>query len=235
MRKRSLFLAAMLALAGVVAAPAVVVVAHAIDVPNLALEPVAMDPGVNPFWTQPIGAPVKLASAQLIASAFETPAPILVSDEPLMLQPVMLQPISDAEAAKLPKLQPMEDTVVAPPTPADWASFWTSLGGWKGAGALGLTAVIVQGLLLLARSSFDPLPGATKLLVVTGLTLASGALVLKQTGLDWASVLMHASTLSAAQVFVHQVVSEVKALMAPKPVAVVAALAPAPTETKSAS
>lgn len=96
------------------------------------------------------------------------------------------------------------EMVIYPPTEQDWALFFASIKGTKGLASLGGAAVIVQFLLYLFRSDLGILLGKWRLVTVTLLTTISGALMLKITGLDWPSALMHGTTLSAFQVFAHQ-------------------------------
>ena len=96
------------------------------------------------------------------------------------------------------------DMVIYPPTEQDWALFFASIKGTKGIASLGGAAAIVQLLLYLFRSDLGILLGKWRLVAVTLLTTLSGALLLKLSGLDWPSSLMHGTTLSAFQVFIHQ-------------------------------
>lgn len=91
------------------------------------------------------------------------------------------------------------------PTPEDWARFLEALGGLSGLQGLGIAALVVQGLMLLLKSQFGKYAGKYQLVAVMGLSLVSGSIALKMTGLDWASVIVHSSTLGAVQVFLHQI------------------------------
>lgn len=99
----------------------------------------------------------------------------------------------------------VEGEVIPPPTQEQWSAFLEGIGGLKGAGTLAIVAVIVQGLSLVLKLPQMPVPGKTKLVIVTGLTFVGGVLALKLQGLDWASVVLHSTTLSAFQVFAHQI------------------------------
>lgn len=94
---------------------------------------------------------------------------------------------------------------VPAPTPEDWEKFLAALGGLSGLQGLGVAALVVQGLMLLLKSQLGKYAGKYQLVVVMGLSLVSGSIALKMTGLDWASVLVHSSTLGAVQVFLHQI------------------------------
>lgn len=93
---------------------------------------------------------------------------------------------------------------IMPPTNQEWLLFLSSVKGLKGFVSLGGAAAITQGLLYLFRGDLGVLLGKWRLVTVTLLTTISGALMLKITGLDWPSSLMHGTTLSAFQVFIHQ-------------------------------
>lgn len=95
--------------------------------------------------------------------------------------------------------------VIQPPTVADWQAFLSALGGAKGLGTLGVIGVVVQGLLLALRSQIGAYAGRYRLVAVALLTFVTGGVGLKLSGLDWASVLMHSSTLLAFQVLLNQV------------------------------
>lgn len=90
------------------------------------------------------------------------------------------------------------------PTPGEWSTFLTSIGNAKGLGAMGVSALVAQGSLLLLRTKVGDLTGRAKFLLVTSLTVVAGVTSLRISGLDWPSSLMHSSTLAAGQVFVHQ-------------------------------
>ena len=95
--------------------------------------------------------------------------------------------------------------VIQPPTVGEWQAFLSALGGVKGLGTLGVIGVVVQGLLLALRSQIGNLAGRYRLLAVALLTFVAGGIGLKISGLDWASVLMHSSTLLAFQVLLNQI------------------------------
>ncbi len=97
-----------------------------------------------------------------------------------------------------------QDMVIYPPTEQDWALFLASIKGTKGIASLGGAAAIVQLLLYLFRSDLGILLGKWRLVAVTLLTTLSAALLLKLSGIDWPSAIMHGTTLSAFQVFIHQ-------------------------------
>ena len=79
-----------------------------------------------------------------------------------------------------------------------------SLGGMKGAGALGIAYVITQGLMLFFRTKLADFTGKWKLLIVAGLSVVVGVMALKMSGLGWLASLVHGSTLAAASVFGNQ-------------------------------
>lgn len=83
--------------------------------------------------------------------------------------------------------------------------FFASIGGLKGASAMAIAVVVVQGLLLFFRSALARFAGIYQLLIVNGLTLIAGILGLKMSGVDWASAILHSQTLAALQVFANQI------------------------------
>ena len=85
-----------------------------------------------------------------------------------------------------------------------FAFLMKSLGGFKGAGALGTVALVVQLLMKLFQTQAGELLGKYKLLAVLGLTLVGGVITLKLTGVSWGASLLHSATLAAAQVLIHQ-------------------------------
>lgn len=91
-----------------------------------------------------------------------------------------------------------------PPTLDEVGAFLQSLPQIKDLGILGIIALAVQGLLLLARSKFIELDGKFKLIIITGLTWALGVITLKVMGSDWGSALVHSQSVAAFQVFFHQ-------------------------------
>lgn len=102
---------------------------------------------------------------------------------------------------------------VAPVTDAEWKAFFMSIGGLKGAGAMAIAAVVAQGLFLALRTKLGEYAGKFRFLAISFLTLVTGIVALKMTGLDWSSVLMHSTTLVAFQVFLN---NAYKQLLTPK-------------------
>jgi len=83
-----------------------------------------------------------------------------------------------------------------------------SLGGLKGASALGIAVFVVQGVLLFFRTQLASFTGKWRLLIVTGLSLVAGVLGLSMAGVPWTTALVHANTIAALQVFIHQLVKQ---------------------------
>lgn len=84
-----------------------------------------------------------------------------------------------------------------------------SLNGVQGLTAMGIAALVTQiivGALKtpLVGGYFQKLAGRFKLLIVSGISLASGIISLKVAGLDWTVIFVHSFVLTAAQVFAHQ-------------------------------
>jgi beta-lactamase regulating signal transducer with metallopeptidase domain len=87
-----------------------------------------------------------------------------------------------------------------------------SMGGISGIGALGIAALVTQVLMFALRSKLKEQAGAWRLAAVYFLTMVSGVIAMRMTGVDWGGALLHSNTLAAFQVFGHQVVSQAKDL-----------------------
>lgn len=90
---------------------------------------------------------------------------------------------------------------------------WESIKGIKGAGAIGITLIVVQGIMMFFRTELAAWAGKWRLVVVYGLTIVVGVLALKIAGVSWGECLMHVQTLAAFQVFLNQLW---KQIMTPK-------------------
>ena len=91
------------------------------------------------------------------------------------------------------------------PAPSDWQKLLEAIGGAKGAGAMGIALIVVQVLMLAAKSIWNP-SGGWQLTLVLGLSLAAGILSLMVVGkLDFGAALVHSTTLAAVQVFLNQI------------------------------
>ena len=85
-----------------------------------------------------------------------------------------------------------------------------SMGGMKGASTLAVVAIILQGALILFRTSLlDKFSGKYKLLIVYALSLVGGIVALMTQGIDFNAALIHSNSLAAYQVFFHQVIKHV--------------------------
>lgn len=98
------------------------------------------------------------------------------------------------------------------PADLDWSQSLNliiqSLGGLKGAGALAIAAAVVQSIMLLARSPLGNFAGKFKLLIFVSLSLVSGVLSLRLSGVDWIGALVHSTTLSGVAVLVNQAIKQ---------------------------
>jgi len=86
-----------------------------------------------------------------------------------------------------------------------------SLGGFNGASALAIAAIVVQLIIKFLSTSwvgsiFPNLSGGVKLVVVSGLGVVSGvlALMLPPTSLTFLAALLHSATMTAFMVFFNQ-------------------------------
>ena len=79
-----------------------------------------------------------------------------------------------------------------------------SLGGLKGATALGIAVFVVQAILLFFRTKLADFSGKWRIVIVAGLSVVVGTLSLLVSGLPITAALVHADTAAAVQVFIHQ-------------------------------
>ena len=98
------------------------------------------------------------------------------------------------------------------PTLTDWIMLLKSMGGAGGMGALGIAALMTQLLMFLLRTKLGEQAGAWRLAVAYGLSMVSGVIAMKMTGVDWVVALLHSNTLAALQVFGHQVIKQAEDL-----------------------
>lgn len=92
-----------------------------------------------------------------------------------------------------------------PPDTSEIMAFFAQLGGLKGASALVIAGIVVQGLMLAVRSFLGDLIGQYKLLLVLGLSLVSGVVALMVSGVPLGAALVHSTTLAAFSVFFNQI------------------------------
>ena len=87
---------------------------------------------------------------------------------------------------------------------------WALIGQGKGASGLGLAVLITQAFMLFFRTEMASFAGKWKLTIVTGLSVAVGIMALKTSGAEWAAAIFNSVTLTAIQVFIHQLVKQLK-------------------------
>lgn len=109
-----------------------------------------------------------------------------------------------------------DPTVIPPdptaaPTAEELKTFFAAIGGWASLGTMGFVMIAVQAVLFFLRSKFanfifEDMAGWVKFLVVSFLSLVSCVLALKlgPANLSWAEALLHSSTLTSFQVYLHQ-------------------------------
>ena len=83
-------------------------------------------------------------------------------------------------------------------------SLWQFVGGAKGMSGMALVAAVVQVVMLFFKTSLANFAGKYRLLIVLGLTLVGSIVGLMTQGVSLAAALVNGATLSAAQVFAHQ-------------------------------
>lgn len=99
-----------------------------------------------------------------------------------------------------------QSAIENPPSAEELMAFVAALGGVKGMATLPLTAIVVQGAMLLIRSSLGELIGKYKLLALYGLSLVGTAIGLKiaDPGLSPILIFLHGNVLAAMQLLGHQ-------------------------------
>lgn len=102
------------------------------------------------------------------------------------------------------------DDVVTPPSGDEITAFLKALGGITNLGALGIVALVIQGLMLVFRTPLTAFAGVWQLVIVSGLSLVFGVITQISQGVNIWVALMNSATLAAAQVFIHQIVTQVK-------------------------
>lgn len=105
---------------------------------------------------------------------------------------------------------------VVPPSSEELMAFINALGGIKNLGALGIVALVIQGLMLLLRTPLMAFAGVWRLIIVSGLSMVGGVIAQLAQGVGWLPALLNSATLAAVQVFVHQIVAQVKKAPADK-------------------
>lgn len=91
------------------------------------------------------------------------------------------------------------------PTAEEIKAFLDSLNAVGGLKGSALIMAVVQGLMLMARSSIGNLAGKYKLLILTGLTLAASILAGLSQGQSFIAALLSGGALATLQVFIHQI------------------------------
>lgn len=90
--------------------------------------------------------------------------------------------------------------------PADqfMVAFWQFLGGFKGLSGMAAVAAVVQIVMLFFKSTLSGFAGKYRLLIVTGLTVVASVVGLMGQGMTLTAALLNGATLTAVQVFAHQ-------------------------------
>lgn len=86
----------------------------------------------------------------------------------------------------------------------------SSMGGVKGASSLAIVGVVIQCLMGFIRLSFsDKFFGKiNKMVVIYGLSVVGGVIALMSQGISLQAALIHANSLAAYQVFLHQAIKQ---------------------------
>lgn len=98
---------------------------------------------------------------------------------------------------------PVDATI---PDAAYLQELFTTLGGLKGLGGLGLAALITQLVMHGLQDQFvaNAIHGKWRILLVAGLSIVGGVLALMASGIPLVTALLHATTLAAYSVFFNQ-------------------------------
>ncbi len=112
--------------------------------------------------------------------------------------------LAQVEPASLPVLLPTTDLT----TDQALGELLKSLGGFKGATALGIVFLVVQALLLFFRTKLADFAGKWKLVIVTALSLVGGVIGLLVSGVPLLAALTHATTFTSLQVFGNQFIKQ---------------------------
>lgn len=111
---------------------------------------------------------------------------------------------AQVDPASLPVLLPTADLS----TEQALGELLKSLGGFKGATALGIVFLVVQASLLFFRTKLADFAGKWKLVIVTALSLVGGVIGLLVSGVPLLAALTHATTFTSLQVFGNQFIKQ---------------------------
>lgn len=78
----------------------------------------------------------------------------------------------------------------------------------KGAGAIGITLAVVQGIMLALRTPLADKLGKYRLTALLGLSCATSLLTAKLAGASWGAAVLSGPLIAAAQVFAHQLYTQ---------------------------
>lgn len=113
-----------------------------------------------------------------------------------------------ADPSPLASLAPVAAATPQPPTGDELKAFFESIGGWRGAGALGMAMILAQGVMLILRTQAGEMLGKWRLLILYSVTVVACVAGLKIAGVDWGAALVHSQTLTALQVWAHQIFTQ---------------------------
>lgn len=121
-----------------------------------------------------------------------------------LLAALLIPALAIAQAVIEPASLPTTDLT----TDQAFGELLKSLGGFKGATALGIVFLVIQAVLLFFRTKLANFAGKWKLLIVTGLSLVGGVIALLVSGVPLLMALTHSTTFAALQVFGNQFVKQ---------------------------
>jgi len=129
----------------------------------------------------------------------------------MLFQPYTLAMIAFSFAFSF-AITALAQQAVDPTQPASANDFFgglmTFIGGLKGATGMGIATAVTQLVMLFFRTSFAAFSGKFQLFIVLFLNVVGTILAGVATGMPWTAALLNGSTLAAAQVFLHQLLTQ---------------------------
>lgn len=92
--------------------------------------------------------------------------------------------------------------------PDFFTQLWQLIGSAKGATGLTVALIVTQGAMLFFRTELASFAGKWKLTAVLFLSLVAGVVTLKISGASLGAAIFNSATLTAVQVFAHQLIKQ---------------------------
>lgn len=156
----------------------------------------------------------KLFAVLMVALGLVTASTIALDHHTLTSSTFISVAHADEAVAPSPSPAAEAPAIVPAPAPApsqgdQLAKLAESMNGLAGGGTLAVVAFAIQLLLFLFSGPLSSLAGIYKMLIVTGLNLVAGVIALRMQGVEWIPALAHSQVLAMAQVFIHQLLTQV--------------------------